>query len=135
MRCMVDTNVLVSAALFPKGTCAAAYMRAVLPPFQPLVCTYILEELRRVFFEKFPARTEAYLRFAEALTLSVEVCETPTAPTAEESCLGDVADRPILRAALLAGAEFLLTGDKGFAAAGLQKPRVVSAAAFLALRV
>ena len=32
MKCMLDTNILVSAALFPGSISAMAYMKAVTPP-------------------------------------------------------------------------------------------------------
>jgi len=133
MRCMLDTNVLVSAALFPQSVSAAAYMRAVLPPFHSVVCSYVLEELRCVFLAKFPHRMEAYARFVEAMALSVEVVSTPPeeARTESEGQLWDVKDRPILRAALAANVEVLLTGDKGFLEARIERPLILSAAAFL----
>ncbi|MCL2626810.1 MAG: PIN domain-containing protein [Cystobacterineae bacterium] len=133
MKCMLDTNVLVSAALFPEGTCAAAYVRAVMPPCKSVVCDYVLDELTRVFQRKFPHQLEALERFVSQLALSVEIVPTP--PEAEraenESVLSDAADRPILRAALAAGVDLLITGDKGFLEAALDKPLCLSAAAFL----
>jgi len=37
MKCMLDTNILVSAALFPNSVTAAAYMKAVAPPHKSSV--------------------------------------------------------------------------------------------------
>ncbi len=64
MRVMIDTNILISAALFPKGRAAAALFKALVPPYQPVVCDYVLDELHRKFAEKFPHRIvelEAFL--------------------------------------------------------------------------
>jgi len=135
VRCMLDTNILVSAALFPQSLCAAAYMRAVAPPFEGVVCGYILEELRRVFLLKFPHRLEAYAGFVGLLLQAVEVVATPPegAYAERERQLGDIKDRPILRAALAANVAFLITGDKGFLLSPLQKPKMLSAAEFLRL--
>ena len=43
----------------------------------------------------------------------------------------DVMDRPILRAALNANADVLLTGDKDFLESGLSHPRIMTATEFL----
>lgn len=52
MRVMIDTNIFISAALFPHGRVAAALYKAMLPPYQPVVCDYIIDELHRKFQEK-----------------------------------------------------------------------------------
>lgn len=133
MRCMLDTNILVSAALFPESVCAAAYMKAVVFPWRCVVCRYTLDELGRVFAAKFPHRLEAYAVFAALLAMSAEVVSVPPegAAAQEEGRLRDATDRPILRAALAADVDVLVTGDKGFLKAALQRPKVVSAAGFL----
>ena len=53
MKIMIDTNILISAALFPNGTAAKAFHKAVIQPFEPVVCDYIIDEMRRKFREKF----------------------------------------------------------------------------------
>lgn len=50
-----------------------------------------------------------------------------------EAQLRDPKDRPILRAALDAGADLLLTGDKDFLESAIKDPRIISVAAFLEL--
>lgn len=63
MKVMIDTNIIISAALSPNGNAAKAFMKAVLPPYEPVVCDYIVDELHRKFQEKFPRKTtelEAY---------------------------------------------------------------------------
>lgn len=37
MRCLIDTNILISAALFPDSVPARAFMKAVSPPQSPFV--------------------------------------------------------------------------------------------------
>ena len=51
MRIMIDTNVIISAVLFPQGRAALAFMKAMSAPYQPIVCDYIVEELKRKFEE------------------------------------------------------------------------------------
>lgn len=43
----------------------------------------------------------------------------------------DVKDRPILRAAIHANADVLLTGDKDFLESGLHTPKIMTASDFL----
>lgn len=57
MRVMLDTNIIISAALFPNGRTAQAFNKALVPPYQPIVCDYVIDELQRKFREKFPQRT------------------------------------------------------------------------------
>jgi len=40
MKVMIDTNIIISAALSPNGNAAKAFMKAVLPPYEPVVCDY-----------------------------------------------------------------------------------------------
>ena len=54
MRCLIDTNILISAALFPGSVPARAFMKAVSPPHDAVVCDYSLDEMRRVYNRKFP---------------------------------------------------------------------------------
>lgn len=65
--------------------------------------------------------------------LTLEVVHTPAEPAAQESLIRDINDRPILRAAICAHADILLTGDKDFLESGICHPSAISAASFLAL--
>ena len=40
MRILLDTNILISAALFPNGTAAKAYIKAVTYPNKGIVCDW-----------------------------------------------------------------------------------------------
>ena len=35
-RVMIDTNIFISAVLFPKGKAAAALLKTLAPPYQPV---------------------------------------------------------------------------------------------------
>ena len=77
MRILIDTNILISAALFPKSVPAQAYMKAATPPYTAVVCDYSMDELRRVYNRKFPHRIHEFERFVSQLVLSVEIVSTP----------------------------------------------------------
>jgi predicted nucleic acid-binding protein len=49
----------------------------------------------------------------------------------DEAKIRDVKDRPILRAAINAGADILLTGDKDFTESAVRQPKIVTVARFL----
>jgi predicted nucleic acid-binding protein len=51
---------------------------------------------------------------------------------AAEQKIRDVKDRPILRAAISAKADFLLTGDKDFLDSGVTHPEIITATDFMA---
>ena len=58
MRVMLDTNIFISAVLFPRGRTALALQKALNLPYQPVVCDYVIDELHRKFHEKFPDKID-----------------------------------------------------------------------------
>lgn len=133
MRVFLDTNILLSAALFPEGVAAAAYDRAVSAPNDAVVSGYVVDELRSVFARKFSRKAAAMDAFLARLAGAAEIVLTPEEAYADEEGVRDPADRPILRAARHAKAEVLLTGDKDLLEAGIDSPRVIAPRDFLDL--
>ena len=131
MRIMIDTNVFISAALFPNGNTAKALYKALVPPYQPVVCDYVIDELHRKFREKFPNRTIELEAFLYTALPAFEVVQTPEEAIDAEALIRDPKDRPILRAALNAGADLFLTGDKDFLESTVKDPRIIGVQAFL----
>ena len=84
MRVLIDTNVLISAALF-----------------------------------------------LSVALLTLELVPVPTEEDMTETQIRDVNDRPILRAAIEAKADVLLTGDKDFLESGVKNPAIMTPAEFL----
>ena len=66
--------------------------------------------------------------------MSIEVVPVPEPETDAEQSVRDVADRPILRAAIASGGDVLLTGDKDFLELGIKHPKIMTAAEFLATK-
>ena len=64
---------------------------------------------------------------------SFEIVKTPEEILESELMIRDVKDRPILRAALNAGADLFLTGDKDFLDSSVEDPRILDVATFLSL--
>jgi predicted nucleic acid-binding protein len=61
----------------------------------------------------------------------VEVVPVPSARHPDEDEIRDVDDRPILRAAIKAKADILLTGDKDFLESSVTNPQIMTAAQFV----
>lgn len=131
MRIMIDTNIFISAALFPKGRAAEALYKALALPYQPVVCDYVIDELHRKFQEKFTDRTVELEAFLYTALPAFEVVTTPEQAVDAESKIRDPKDRPILRAALNAGADLFLTGDKDFLESSVEDPRIINVSTFL----
>lgn len=131
MRVLIDTNILISASLSNTGTPYQAYIKAVTYPNHGIVCDQNIDELRRVYNRKFPHKIQSLERFL-ALSLTVlEVVPTPVVDVSDESLVRDVSARPILRAAVQAKANVLITGDKDFLESGVTNPKIMTAAEFL----
>ena len=133
MKVLIDTNILISAALNPSGTPYRAFLKAVTYPNKGVICDQNIEELRRIFNRKFPSKIYLLDHFLSMALLAMELVVTPVDERSEESQIRDVADRPILRAALAANVDVLLTGDKDFLESGLNNPKILTAAEFVEL--
>lgn len=131
MRILIDTNVLISAALSANGIPYQAYVRAVTYPNHGLICEQNVDEMKRIFNKKFPNRLAALDKFLSVALLTMELVPIPTDEDIAELQIRDVKDRPILRAAIKAGADVLLTGDKDFIESGLKKPTIMTPAEFV----
>lgn len=133
MRVLIDTNILISAALSSKGTPYRAFIKAVTYPNHGMVCEQNIDELRRIFNRKFPQKIHALETFLSLALMTLELVPTPVEEHVSESKVRDVNDRPILRAAIHAKADILLTGDKDFLESGLATPQILTAADFVNL--
>lgn len=131
MRVLIDTNVLFSAALNRNGTPFKAYLKAVTPPNTGIICQQNIEELRRTFNRKLPHKIYALDSFLSISLMMLEIVPIPKTAYSSEMQVRDIDDRPILRAALYANADVILTGDKDLLDAELNKPCVYTPSQFL----
>ena len=133
MRVLIDTNVLISAALDPNGVPSQAYRKAASHPNRGLICEQNVDELKRIFNRKFPSRMASLDKFLSTALLTLELVPVPSDEITAESLIRDVKDRPILRAAIEARADVLLTGDKDILESGVESPAIMSPAKFVNL--
>ena len=128
MRVFVDTNTLLSAIVFPKGTTALAF-QGVLAHHRLVLCTYVLEEAKRVIESKFPSFVKAFALFINSLDF--ELVYTPTDIAYDETLMRDPKDVPILITAQRENVDIILTGDKDFHALEIKHPEILSASQFV----
>ena len=133
MKVLIDTNILISAALNPDGTPFKAYVKAVTFPNNGIICEQNIDELRRIFNRKFPSKMYALDEFLALALPALEIVPTPETESETENKIRDVMDRPILRAAINAKADIILTGDKDFLESSVILPKIMTAAEFIKL--
>jgi putative PIN family toxin of toxin-antitoxin system len=131
MRVLIDTNILISASLNRDGAPYQAFIKAVTYPNHGMVCDQNIDEFRRVYNRKFPHKIQALERFLAIVLTVLEVVPTPTIDVSDEAFVRDKSDRPILRAAIAAKADIIVTGDRDFLESGITNPKIVTAAEFL----
>ncbi len=123
----------ISAALNPNGVPFQAYKKAASYPHHGLICEQNVDEMRRIFNKKFPHRLASLDKFLSIALMTLELVPIPTEESASEKEIRDVKDRPILRAALKAKVDILLTGDKDFLESNLKNPSIMTPVEFLNL--
>lgn len=85
----------------------------------------------RIFKKKFPHRLASLDKFLALALITLELIPVPTNENAVEIKIRDINDRTILRAAIEAKADILLTGDKDFLESDLEVPAIMTPADFL----
>jgi uncharacterized protein len=107
MKVFFDTNVYVAEALLG-GAAEEMLERTVRARWRIIASDYVLDETERVLSEKLGfSRRLARLTRGRIRRRAVSV----GTPATGHEVAGDPADSPILRAALAAGADLLVTND------------------------
>ena len=100
MRVLIDTNIIISAALNVNSVPYFAYIKAVTYPNHGLICEQTIDELKRVFAKKFPHKLDVLNQFLSISCISLEIVPVPLKKNPLEAIVRDKNDRPILRATL-----------------------------------
>lgn len=131
MRVFVDTNIIISAILFPNGKVAKVFSH-LLEKHTVIISSYAKDECLEVFQKKFPNKVEQIKIFFDGI--SYEEFVTPTSINeAEYPKIRDIKDLPILVSAILSDSDILLTGDKDFEEIKIDKPLIFSPANYYKL--
>lgn len=112
MKVVFDTNILVSAVVFPGGRGEDALKRIVEERDELALSKPILDELLGVLARKFARDAEELSRIAVFLGEIAKIVK----PRGRLSILTDAADNRILECAIAAGADAIVTGDKALLA-------------------
>lgn len=129
MRIMIDTNVLISAALFPNSQ-ISLLIKKVTDTQELILCSYIIDELHEIFHRKFKNRI--YLLDKFLYKLAYELIYTPTdIKSAEYPEIRDKEDLPIIVSALLSDVDIFITGDKDFFDVDIDKPEILTPREYL----
>lgn len=125
MRILVDTNILISAILFPNSLVAKTLLY-ITDNHSMVLCDQNIAELREVLQRKRPDK----LPDAEVLLAEMSYELIPAAYHAEK-LIRDAKDQPILNAAIISDVDMILTGDKDFLSLDMEHPRCVSVTDFI----
>jgi len=129
MRIMIDTNIFISAILFPDST-PSKVVEKVLDEYHLVLCSQIIEELHEVFDRKFNHKISSLEDFLSKL--SYELVYTPQRIDKKEyPDIKDQKDLPILVSSILGDVDYLITGDKGFFDVEIERPEIITAREFL----
>ena len=128
MRVMIDTNVLLSALLFP-GQRMNALIDKITTEHQLVLSYYVVDELMNVTRRKFKGKEEAVDLLLNQL--SYELVYTPKQPKSGLFEIRDEKDYPVLYSAITEDADIFITGDRDFDGLKLEKPEIISPAEFL----
>lgn len=128
MRVMVDTNILFSAIIFPKGQAANAFTHCLLN-HELVISTYVINELKQVLKKKKPEKLSAIDDFFEKL--SFELAYTSDNIETELFSIRDPKDYPVLYTAIIENVDVLISGDKDFKDTDVTHPEILTPQEFL----
>ena len=129
MRVMLDTNVLLSALLFPSER-MNEMMRCVFEQHRLVLSSFVVDELTFVVSRKFPAKVAVVDQLLSAM--SYELVYTPQNMDRNLFEIRDAKDYPVLYTAVLEDVDILITGDKDFSDVEIDRPEIVTPAEFIA---
>lgn len=128
MRIMIDTNVLISALLFP-GENMKALMYKVTTEHRLVLSSYIIEELMDVISRKFPNKVKAVDALLDQLPY--ELVYTPKQLKPGLFDIRDIKDYPILYSAITEDVDIFITGDNDFNDVIIERPEIITPTGFV----
>ena len=128
MRIMIDTNVLVSALLFPSERMNKLIYKIV-TEHTLVISSYVIEELLQVTRRKFQGKVKAVDQLLSQLPY--ELVYTPEQHKAGLFEIRDEADYPVLYTAIVEDVDLFITGDRDFEGLDLERPEILTPSEFL----
>ena len=127
MRVMLDSNVILSALLFP-GETMKELMFKVTTKYNLVLSSYIIGEIIEVSQRKFPDKVTIIEDLLNQLTY--EIVSTPEQPDLGLFEIRDAKDYPALYSAITEQVEVFVTGDKDFDDVKVEQPEILTPAEF-----
>ena len=128
MRVMLDTNVLVSAIIFPNDRMDSLIFKATLD-HKLVLSSYIIDELLAVVKRKFPEKIKDVDLFLARLPY--EMAYTPSEQNHLFFNIRDEDDYPVLYSAIIEDVDLFVTGDNDFDDVEIEKPEIITPSEFL----
>jgi uncharacterized protein len=125
LKVLVDSNVIISALLWPNSFPANALV-LVIQEHKLYLCDQILNELKDVIKRKAPQALNALSKFIDDL----DFIKVPEASLSSVT-ISDKKDQLILNAAIAADLDIIITGDKHFLQLEIDKPDIVNPSSFM----
>ncbi len=129
MRVMLDTNVLLSAILFP-GDRMNRMMQCIFEKHRLVLSSFVVEELIDVTERKFPTKVKAVDELLSKM--SYELVYTPKEMEPGLFEIRDEKDYPVLYTAITEDVDILITGDKDFSEIEIERPDILTPTEFIA---
>ena len=129
MRIMLDTNILISIAIFNSEK-LKEMLTHICTNHTLVLSSYIIQELEDVTERKFSSKKKDMDEFLYNLPYELEY--TPSTILDEKAMLiRDIKDVPVLYSAIISDVDILITGDKDFDDVKIEKPEIMTANEFL----
>ncbi|GHV94728.1 hypothetical protein AGMMS50293_10480 [Spirochaetia bacterium] len=128
MRVMLDTNVLISAIIFPNDRMNSLIYKAALD-HQLVLSSYVIEELFEVMERKFRDKLKDVDLFLTRLPY--ELVYTPRERQTGLFTIRDADDYPALYSAIIESVDLFVSGDNDFEDVDIEKPKIVTPSEFL----
>jgi putative PIN family toxin of toxin-antitoxin system len=122
MNIMVDTNIIVSAILFPQSI-ISEIMKHIIKNNRITLCQYIIDEINEVFYKKFPHRIKEMEIFMGKLPYDLFIFNGIYSKKYPE--IRDIKDKPVLVNAIESNVNILITGDKDFDKITIKKLKII----------
>ena len=131
MRVFVDTNIIISAILFPNAKVAKVFSHLI-EKHTVIIASYIKEECKEVFEKKFPLKKKQLNIFFDGIRF--EEFKTPEKIDERKyPKIRDIKDLPVLVSAILSDSDILITGDKDFEDIKIEKPLIFTPSTYFEL--
>ena len=129
MKIMLDTNILISIAIF-NSDILKKMLISICDKHTLMLSTQIIKELKEVVKRKFPNKINNMNQFL--YQLPYELVHISNAIIKNNRIyIRDIEDLPILNSAIESDVDIFITGDKDFKDVKINKPKIMTATEFL----